>query len=307
MSGGSPPAAASVTIVVPTFGRDGVLVGTLERLVRLDPPAEEIVVVDQTPAHDEAAEAALARLEAGGAIRRVRLARPSIPGALNRGLLEARGELAVVVDDDVEPTADFVAAHRSAHPPGADLVVGGQVLQPGEEPAALEGERFEFRSSIAQETRDAMGGNFSVRRAFALSIGGFDESFAGAAYRFESDFCLRARKAGARIRFEPRASLRHLRAARGGTRAYGSHLTTMRPHHAVGEYYFLLRHRPRGWLGRLLGRPWRAVATRFHARRPWRIPATWVAEFAGLAWAIGLVARPPRLLPRAAGQGDALP
>ena len=276
MSGGSPPAAASVTIVVPTFGRDGVLVGTLERLVRLDPPAEEIVVVDQTPAHDEAAEAALARLEAGGAIRRVRLARPSIPGALNRGLLEARGELAVVVDDDVEP-------------------------------AALEGKRFEFRSSIAQETRDAMGGNFSVRRAFALSIGGFDESFAGAAYRFESDFCLRARKAGARILFEPRASLRHLRAARGGTRAFGSHLTTMRPHHAVGEYYFLLRHRPRGWLGQLLGRPWRAVATRFHARRPWRIPATWVAEFAGLAWAIGLVARPPRLLPRAAGQGDALP
>ncbi|MBP1644067.1 MAG: putative glycosyl transferase, partial [Acidobacteria bacterium] len=179
--------------------------------------------------------------------------------------------------------------------------------QPGEEPAPLEGDRFEFRSSVAQRVREVVGCNFSVKRAAALAVGGFDESFVGAAYRFEADFCARASAAGAQIVFEPRASLRHLRAARGGTRAYGSHLTTMRPHHAVGEYYFLLRHRPRGWLGQLLGRPWRAVATRFHARRPWRIPVTWVAELTGLAWAIGLVARPPRLLPRAAGQGDALP
>ena len=297
----------SVSVVVPTYGRDEVLVQTIERFAGLAGPAGEIVVVDQTPRHDAVAEAALMRLETSGTIRRLRLARPSIPGAMNLGLLEARGEIVLFVDDDVEPLPGLVAAHREAHSSPADLVVGGQVLQPGEEPAALEGERFEFRSSIAQETRDAMGGNFSVRRAFALSIGGFDESFAGAAYRFESDFCLRARKAGARILFEPRASLRHLRAARGGTRAYGSHLTTMRPHHAVGEYYFLLRHRPRGWLGQLLGRPWRAVATRFHARRPWRIPVTWVAELAGLAWAIGLVARPPRLLPRAAAHGAAPP
>ena len=33
-----------------------------------------------------------------------------------------------------------------------------------------------------------MGGNFSVRRRFALTLGGFDEQFVGAAYRFEADF-----------------------------------------------------------------------------------------------------------------------
>jgi hypothetical protein len=136
-----------------------------------------------------------------------------------------------------------------------------------------------------------------VRRDLALALGGFDENFVKVAYRFEAEFAHRWRGGGRRIRYAPAACLHHLKVASGGTRSYGEHLTTWRPDHAVGAYYYGLRT---GAVGEFLGRPLRAVATRYHLRRPWRIPATLVAELRGMAWAIGLYLRGPRLLRRPA-------
>ena len=49
---------------------------------------------------------------------------------------------------------------------------------------------------------------------------------------------------------------RHLRANEGGTRAFGNHLRSFKPNHAVGAYYFILRTSS-GWqsLGRLRQTP----------------------------------------------------
>jgi GT2 family glycosyltransferase len=221
---------------------------------------------------------------------------------MNRGLLEARGEVVLFLDDDVEPAPTLVAAHARAHAAGAGIVAG-QVLQPGEEPAPLAGRDFAFRSLLAQEVSEAIGCNFSVRRGTALRLGGFDENFVAAAYRFEADFCGRARAAGVAIRFAPEASVRHLRAPRGGTRAWGNHLRTVRPSHAVGEYYHLLGGGDRRRLLRIVARPLRAVRTRHHLRRPWWIPATLGAELLGFLWAVALRARGRRLL--AAGEAAA--
>ena len=85
-------------------------------------------------------------------------------------------------------------------------------------------------------------------------------------------------RGGRRILFEPSACLHHLKVATGGTRTYGEHLTTWRPDHAVGAYYFGLRT---GAWREFAARPLRAVATRYHLARPWRIPATLVAELGG--------------------------
>jgi len=40
-----------LSIVVPTYGRDDVLLETLMRLFAMNPPASEIIVVDQTDRH----------------------------------------------------------------------------------------------------------------------------------------------------------------------------------------------------------------------------------------------------------------
>jgi GT2 family glycosyltransferase len=142
-----------------------------------------------------------------------------------------------------------------------------------------------------------MGGNFSIRRELALRLGGFDENFVHVAYRFEAEFAKRALGAGWQIFFEPRASIRHLKAGTGGTRSYGNHLRTIRPSHSVGEYYFLLRSEK--GLRRVLdlvSRTTRAVTTKHHVSHPWWIPATLAAETMGFIWAVRLHLRGPRLL-----------
>jgi GT2 family glycosyltransferase len=191
-----------------------------------------------------------------------------------------------------------VSGHRQALEHSASALIAGRVIQPWEEGldfAGGEGSRFAALAPAWIE--EFMGGNFSVSRQAALALGGFDENFVRVAYRFEAEFAHRFRAAGGRIRFEPAATLHHLHVSAGGTRSYGEHLTTHRPDHAVGAYYFALRTRAGlGWLRDFVQRPLRAVATRHHLRRPWWIPVTLFAELRGMWWALRLNAAGPKFV-----------
>jgi GT2 family glycosyltransferase len=288
-----------ISVVIATYGRDAVLMDTVRSVLDQDPPPSELLVVDQTPAHSAAVERELADLAAAGAIDWIRLDEPSIPAAMNAGLLRARSDIVVFLDDDVIPGPGLLAAHRAAHRRYGASVVAGQVLQPGEEP--LQGPHAPFRFSYGERSwvTEVIGANFSVRRDLALAIGGMDENFVRAAYGFEAELCARATAAGARILFEPLATVRHLRAAAGGTRSYGSHLRTARPDHSVGAFYRILRtSSPEAVPVKIAGRLARSIRTRHHLSRPWWIPVTLIAETLGLGWAIGLSLRGPRLLAR---------
>jgi len=286
----------SISLAIPTMGRDEVLVETIRRCIPLLEEGDDLVVVDQTLSHEASTEATLSAWAEHGAVRWLRQRRPSIPAAMNRALLSSEKEVVLFLDDDIEPAARLVQAHRAAHAAASAPVVAGQVLQPGEVPEDLDGLRFAFRSSRPQPITEVMGGNFSARRSFALDIGGFDENFVGAAYRFEAEFSHRVLAVGAPIWFQPGASIRHLRAPSGGTRSYGEHRTTLRPHHAVGHYYYLLRVRPPRWRRQVTSRLVNSGATRFHLGHPWWIPVTWTAEVAGLVWALRLASGGPKLL-----------
>jgi hypothetical protein len=181
------------------------------------------------------------------------------------------------------------------------------VLQPGQVPSALRpGEAFRFNSTSPAWIEEFMGGNFSIARSRALALGGFDENFVGAAYRFEAEFAARFVRAFGKIHYEPSARLQHLAVASGGTRAHGHHLRTAKPGHSVGAFYYLLRVRPPGWRMAMFNRPFRAVRTRHHLRRPWWIPLTFFAELRGLALALRLSRSGPRLLePTATSKGAA--
>lgn len=287
---------SEVSVILPTFCRGSVLIETLCRLGSIVDPDDEILVVDQTPAHPAEIETALAALRDQGAIRWLRLPHPSIPHAMNVGLQEARGDCVLFLDDDIRPDPALVAAHRRAH--ASASLVAGMVLQPGERPQTLrDGEPFRFNSDAPASIEEFMGGNFSVRRDLALQLGGFDENFVGAAFRFEAEFAHRFVARFGPIAYVPAAVIHHLAIPTGGTRAHGHHLRTARPAHSVGAYYYLLRTRRPGWLAQLLWRPLRAIRTRHHLRRPWWIPLTLLAELRGLAWAWSLWRKGPSLLP----------
>ena len=281
-----------ISVAIPTYGRGAILLETLSRLLQMEPRAAEIVVVDQTREHSPDVAARLGALHDSGEIVLVTLDQPSIPRAMNASLLRATSPLVLFLDDDVEVPAGLAGAHARAHGSRGVWAVVGQVLQPGEEPAhfpeaalhagPIRDLEFRFNHDTPGDVENVMAGNLSVDCARALSIGGFDENFVGAAYRFESDFARRIVAAGGRIRFEPTASLRHLKIPTGGGRALGSHLTDASPAHSVGDYYFALHH-TRGFPRYAARRLARNVATRFHATHPWTIPLKLVGELRGMA------------------------
>lgn len=288
-----------VSLVIPTYRRDQVLVDTIEYLLAMQPAPDEILIVDQLPAHTSEVTAFLLSQEKERKIRWLRLDAASIPRAMNVGLGEAKSEIVLFVDDDIVPVKGLLAEHLKAHRSEVVDVVVGRVIQPWG-PAALESEWLkstDINEGGYRRVTEFMGGNFSIRRDGARELGGFDENFVGAAYRFEAEFASRVRAAGGKILFAPKAQIRHLRVSSGGTRAYGSHQRTLRPYHTVGDYYYLLRgiDVPKRFR-RIVFRPFRSIATRFHLRHPWWIPLTLTAEITGLMWAVLLVLQGPSYL-----------
>jgi GT2 family glycosyltransferase len=300
--------AVPVSVVIPTFGRDEVLTDTIGQFLAQSPSAAEIIVVDQTRVHEPEAERQLQAWAGQGAIKWLRPETASQPMAMNRGLLAATCPVVLFVDDDIRIDRDFVGGHARYAGDESVAVVIGQILQPGEVP--LEGFEhapsdgpfadfdFPFRIATPAWVRNGMSGNMSVKREIALALGGFDENFlAPVSYRFDSDFCARLVSAGHRIRFDPAPRIHHLRAARGGTRSLGSHLTSPSPAHGIGDYYYAMRRGLSGaTLAYVLRRPFREVATRFHLRHPWWIPVKFIGEIRALFGACRLVLAGPKTL-----------
>ena len=292
-----------ISAVLPTYRRGEVLLDTVRDMLALKDGPDEILLIDQTEDVPDPIAAVLQRWQDDGRIRWIRQSPPSIPRAMNRGLLDARHDVVLYLDDDIKPWPQLVSAHRAAHADAPGGVVAGRVLQPwhqDDEPDVPG--RFSFAQPSPAWVDEFMGGNVSMDRALALRVGGFDACFEAVAYRFEAEMAHRLRAAGARIRYAPQAAIRHLKVSSGGTRRYATHDRTWRPDHAVGAYYFLLRTRPKKWLWRFLARPWRTVCTRAHLRAPWWIPVTFFAEVWGQLRGIGLWLRGPRLLPEAQRQ-----
>ena len=165
------------------------------------------------------------------------------------------------------------------------------MLQPGEEPEHVADDllhrgfirdlAFRFTHDEPCDVQNVMAGNLCVDRERALSIGGFDERYSAVAYRFETDFALRMIAAGGRIRYEPAASIRHLKAPGGGVRAFGDHRSSPSPSHSMGDYYFARKHVPQFW--RYVGVRLRSnVLTRYHLRHPWAIAPKIIGELRGL-------------------------
>jgi GT2 family glycosyltransferase len=294
-----------LTIAIPTYERGTVLCETISLLLRVEDPADEILIVDQTPRHPQPVCSQLESWVNDGTIRHLRLETPSITRAMNTALREARSPLVLFLDDDIIPSPELLRAHRTVHRDPNVWAVVGQVLQPGEKPqtfpetdlrkGVIRDLEFRFNSDVALDVQNVMAGNLSVKTERALEVGGFDENYIAVAYRFETDFALRLARAGGRIRFEPSASIRHLKASGGGVRTWGDHRTSPSPMHSVGDYYFA-RHNVEQFWAYVARRLLRNVATRYHLRHPWTIPSKLTGEMRGLALALLLSRDGRRLL-----------
>lgn len=285
----------NLSVAIPTYGRDQVLLNTIQLLLNLKHPQLELIIVDQTFSHNPDTERQLHSFNNKRAIRWIKLSQPSITKAMNTALIESKGERILFLDDDIVPDVNLLKVHSIAGLETPKALIAGRVLQPwhGGQPDAPDAP-FQFNSLSPCPVREFMGGNFSLSKQQALDIGGFDQNFVRVAYRFEAEFAIRWQKAGFPILYQPNALIHHLKEQRGGTRSYGEHLTTLRADHSVGRYYF--RYRTNSF--------WRAtfcsfkdlclsIKTKHHLRRPIWIPITILAETQGMLWALLLYLQGP--------------
>ena len=221
--------APSLTVAIPTYLRDEVLVATIRQVWAQDPQPDELLIIDQSPRHDSYTESFLAEADTAGRLRWVRQPEPSLTKARNRALTEARGQVVLFIDDDVVLPPGFLRAHIAEYADLSVSAVTGPTPTPGDEPTLAPpvpvGNPIAAALTIPSSRLGRVtgiprlhGGNHSVRRRTAIEAGGYDENFEASALLEDMDFAFRATHRGALLIFEPAVWLTHLRASSGGCR-----------------------------------------------------------------------------------------
>ncbi len=207
----APAAARTVSVAIPTRGRADALLRCLDSVLAFEPAPLEVLVLDVS--HEHEAHERLEALERSGKVRWLRRA-PSLPGARNQALREARGEIVLFLDEDTEAPRDLVLLHARHFEDPTIAVTGGAVFEPG-----LPAEPRPFVTGITRSGRclanrsyphatDARGvasANCAVRRSVALELGGFEERLAD--HGDVLDLCQRVLARGGRVFHDPEARL----------------------------------------------------------------------------------------------------
>ncbi len=203
-----------VSVVIPTHQRREALRNVLESLSRqsVGPDSYEVVV-----AVDASTDGTLEMLKGLAAPFELRWVAPQGRGrasACNAAVAAARGEVVIILDDDMRVVSEFVERHRSHHPAGSRRCVLGAVpveLAAGDPLAArYVKEKFDLHLARLSDPehralpRSFFTGNASLRTEVMREVGGFDEGF-GIYGNEDVELALRLRKAGVELGYDPEA------------------------------------------------------------------------------------------------------
>ena len=208
--------APRVSVVVATYDRPASIERLVLQLGQQDVAADayEIVVVDD--GSREAAAPRLERLSLPCALTVLTQENAGAARARHRGIEAARGELVVVVDDDIQIGPDFLARHLDAHAAGARKAVLGRLrLDPARSFPLFERNHGRVLERLAREIlsgrRQLVGsnlytGNVSFRRGDYFAVGGFDPSLR---LSEDAELGIRLEKAGVALCFSDAAGAWH--------------------------------------------------------------------------------------------------
>jgi glycosyltransferase involved in cell wall biosynthesis len=208
-------APIGVSVIIPTFQGGRRLPRALDALAQQLPTPvvfEVLVVVDGST---DGTGNMLRRLETPYPLLVVERSNGGRAAACNSGLSFARGEIVVLLDDDMQPCPNFVEAHYLAHREKPRLgVVGAAPMEVVPVPRGarryLAGKFNRHLEKLASPEhgitlRDFYSGNFSIRRDLLLEAGGFDEGFTE--YGNEDlELSIRLRRLGIKLAYSPTAA-----------------------------------------------------------------------------------------------------
>jgi GT2 family glycosyltransferase len=176
-----------LTVVIPTYQRRD---SVLRLLASLDAQAYPTGAFDVVVAVDGSSDGTAEAVQAftgSYPVSALEGANRGRASACNAAVRAATGEIVILLDDDMEASPGFLAAHARAHDgPATRAVVGAApIVTAPESPPFVQYMAEGFQSRMERlgqpgyrlRFRDTYTGNFSVRRNVLLSIGGFDESF----------------------------------------------------------------------------------------------------------------------------------
>jgi glycosyltransferase involved in cell wall biosynthesis len=225
--------APSVSVVVPTYNRQGALGRVFDALdaQASDQRGFEVVVVN-----DGSTDGTRAWLDAqrrGFELRVIHQQNSGPAHARNAGVEAARAPLILFLDDDVEPSRELIREHIASHEQEADLVVMGPMASlPSYRQAWVAWEQAKLERQYTAMTRgdwqptfrQFWTGNASVRREHVQAVGGFNPDFLRAE---DVELGHRLHQRGLKFRFNPRA--------RGLHHAQRSLASWERMHQSYGE------------------------------------------------------------------------
>ena len=163
------------SIVVPTYNEENDIAGTLDALVALDYPDKETVVVDDST---DSTPTIVGRYAA----QDVRLVRPARRegrcGARNLGIMEATGDIVVILNADVRPRKDFLRRLAPHYEQDGDYVLVNAEVANNDDLFA----RYVDAMAAVDESSDPSWmewtEGFSCRRDLAIRAGMFPTGFA---------------------------------------------------------------------------------------------------------------------------------
>lgn len=203
-----------VSVVIPTYCRRDSVRRTLGKLADQTLPHDDYEVVVTVDGSEDGTREMLEGLSTPYQLTHIWQPNRGRAAACNTGIRAARGDLVVILDDDMDPVPSFLAAHMSAHPEGSRIAVLGAVpVRLDEDAPPVAGyiaRKFERHIVKLAEPgcvinhRDFYSGNVSIRRAELEGVGGFDEEFAVYGHE-DGELALRLFDAGVRPVFSEQA------------------------------------------------------------------------------------------------------
>ncbi len=176
-----------ISVVIPTYQRCESVRRLLEALADQTMPASDYEVIVAIDGSKDATSAMVAGFAAPYTLQGIWQTNRGRAAACNTGIQAARGELIVLLDDDMEPIPGFLAAHYEAHQGGLRSGIMGAVPIRFDRasPPVVQFIGAKFNSHLENlgqadhqfKLRDFYSGNFSIRRTVLLNVDAFDEDF----------------------------------------------------------------------------------------------------------------------------------
>lgn len=238
-------------MIVCTYRREAELRDTLGDLLAQERVRAEILVLDQTPAHEPATDRFLA--DHVDCLRIIRLAEPNLPNARNEGLKLARAGVVVFVDDDLRLPRDLLRSIREhfADPEVDGLApivwVEGEDKEQGWDLELRHRFRPGWRAAKRLAVDAVIGACMAFRREAVVAVGGFDADLGRlnrSASGEDTEFCLRFTRSGRRIWLAPSIRVMHLPLAPGGCEVRtGPNARSVTPHRRAMAYIIMKEER----------------------------------------------------------------